>query len=82
MIFAILFSSALAALVTYLFTRKKPFKTGDGVFVVPKGVKWVSVSVKGAGGSGSGRGNSGSSMATIGIANQETDSEMVIKLKY
>lgn len=81
MILGILIGALLTASALYL-NRKKPLKTGEGVFVVPKGVKWVSVSVKGGGGGGSGRGNTDSSTATVGVTNQETDSEMVIKLKY
>ena len=81
MILGVLIGSLLTASL-FRFLNKKPLKTGEGVFVVPKGVKWVSVSVKCGGGGGSGRGNSGSSTATVGITNQDTDSEMVIKLKY
>jgi hypothetical protein len=80
-ILGVLIGSLLTASL-FRFLKKKPLKTGEGVFVVPKGVKWVSVSVKCGGGGGSGRGNSGSSTATVGITNQDTDSEMVIKLKY
>ena len=80
MIYGILLGALLTASLFFL-TRKKPLKTGEGIFVVPKGVKYVSVCVKGGGGGG-GSGRSGDSMATMGVTNQETDSEMVIKLKY
>lgn len=78
MILGILFGAALTAVIGYFFTRKRPLKTGEGVFVIPKGVKYVSVSVTGGGGGGSGR--NGSSTANLGV--NSGDSEMVIKLKY
>ena len=77
-----LVSAGLLFRSAYNVLFKNKFKTGEGLSVIPKGVKWVSVSVKGGGSGGSGRDNSGSSTATVGITNQETDLEMVFKLKY
>lgn len=67
-------------LLSFRFKANKPLKTGEGVFMIPKGVKWVSISVQGGGGGGSGKGKCGTSTATVGVI--EEQSEMVIKLKY
>jgi hypothetical protein len=76
MIYVLLIGITLI-LFSLRFKVNKPLQTGEGVFVIPKGVKYVSVSVIGGGG---GSGRNGTSTATVGV--NSGDSEMVIKLKY